>query len=128
MLYDPAALPVRTARTRTTELTEHALFARRADGSVLLQQTQGGRRSGFWQLPLRTERAVAGLPLLATHRYSITRYRVTLRVHLAPSSKLPPAAPGDHERWHNPAELAAAPVSAPFRRALDSLLAIEPNY
>jgi len=120
---DPAALPVRKPRPKVTEVTEHALLARRPDGSVLLQQAAGGRRSGLWHLPLRSEKSLAGLPLLATSRYTITRYRVTLHIHQATPDALPPAGQADLERWHKPAELAAAPMAAPFRRALDSLLA-----
>ena len=121
---EPAALPVRKPPARHTELTEHAIFARRPDGTVLLQQAGEGRRRGLWRLPLRLESSLAGLPLLATSRYTITRYRVTLHIHRADPAALPPAAADDHERWHNPAELAAAPMAAPFRRAADSLLAI----
>jgi len=120
---DPATLPVRKPRPKPTEVTEHALLARRPDGSVLLQPATGGRRNGLWQLPLRSEKSLAGLPLLHTSRYTITRYRVTLHIHQATPDALPPADQADLERWHKPAELAAAPMAAPFRRALDSLLA-----
>jgi A/G-specific adenine glycosylase len=124
---DPASLPVRKPRPKPTEVTEHSIFARRPDGSVLLQQTDGGRRSGLWQLPLRPEKSLACLPLLATSRYTITRYRVTLHVYAADPDSPPPAETDAREQWHDPATLDAAPMAAPFRKVLDSLLAKSSN-
>lgn len=119
----PAALPLRKPRPRPTRVVEHAVFARRADGAVLLQRAQGGRRDGLWQLPLRSAAAAARLPLLATTRYPITRFLVTLHIHAAP----PAARRRAGEAWQPPAALARLPLAAPFRRALDSLLANHPE-
>lgn len=120
---DPGALPLRKPRPRPTEIEEHALFARRDDGAVLLQRARGGRRDGLWQLPLRPPEPLADLPLVATTRYPITRYRVTLRIHRADPARVPPPPAGAEERWHPADRLARAPMAAPFRKALDSLLA-----
>ncbi len=123
---EPAALPVRKPRPRPTKVEEHAIFVRRPDGAVLLERMHGGRREGFWRLPLRAVEALAGLRRIATSQYSITRYRVTLHIHEADPEALPAAqadAGGSVERWHAVADLARLPVAAPFRRALDSLLA-----
>jgi A/G-specific adenine glycosylase len=117
----PADLPVRKPRAAVTDLTEHALFARRGDGAVLLQQARG-RREGLWQLPVRAA-GLSRLPLAATVRYSITRYRVTLHVHVVDPARVPAGPPELVEVWHPAASLPHLPMSAPFRRALQSLLA-----
>lgn len=119
---DPAALPARKPRPQATAVAEHALFCRRPDGALLLQQARG-RREGLWQLPVRTKAATAGLPLLQSFRYSITRYRVTLHVHACAPPALPAPDPGATEAWHPHSGLAALPMAAPFRKALHSLLA-----
>jgi len=127
---DPADLPLRKPRPRPTQTEEHAIFVRRPDGSVLLERMHGGRREGFWRLPLRPAEALAELPRISTTRYSITRYRVTLHVHEAPPESFPAPEPNGGkmaEKWHASAELAHLPIAAPFRRALNSLLANRPN-
>jgi A/G-specific adenine glycosylase len=128
---DPVSLPIRKPRPRPTQVEEHAIFARRPDGSVLLERMVGGRREGFWRLPLRPVAALSRLRCIATSRYSITRYRVTLHIHEADPEALPADEPQDGgkttERWHAPTDLAELPIAAPFRRALDSLLAKQHN-
>ena len=119
---DPAAFPVRKPRAAVTAVTEHALWCRRPDGAVLLQQARG-RREGLWQLPVRPAAAVTGLKLLGSFRYSITRYQVTLHVHAADPRHLPPPDHPNTETWHPLADLPALPLATPFRKALHSLLA-----
>ena len=127
---NPVDLPLRKPRPRPTQIEEHAIFVRRPDGSVLLEHMRGGRREGFWRLPLRPAEALTELPRISTTRYSITRYRVTLHVHEAPPGTFPaPESNGEKEaeKWHAATELSNLPIAAPFRRALNSLLANHPN-
>lgn len=117
----PHDLPRKKPRAGTTEVTEHVLFVRRPDGSVLLSQEQGKRRRGLWKLPERSAEAVADFPLLATHKYSITRYRVTLHIHECTPAAVPAPDPDHCEEFHRTADLATLPMPSPFRRALESL-------
>lgn len=118
---EPAALPVKSRATRVTAVDEHAIWLRRADGSILLHQESGERRTGLWKLPLREPASVRHLPVIAMQTYPITRYRVTLRVHDATraGSRIRPRA-GD--AWVAVDQLHALAIAAPFRKAIDRLL------
>ncbi len=112
---EPETLPTKRGKTTVTAVDEHAIWLRDADGRVLLHRERGRRREGLWKLPTREPAEIPGLPVLAELRYTITRYRVTLRVHAG-------GAPADGDEWKKPAELAALPMPSPFRRAVGRLL------
>jgi A/G-specific adenine glycosylase len=118
---NPSALPVKSRKVAVTAMDEHALWLRDAEGRLLLHHESGKRRTGLWKLPLRSASEIAGLPLLAEHRYAITRYRVNLRVHdgNAPGAEFH-AAEGD--TWTDPTEIPALALAAPFRRVIERLL------
>lgn len=116
----PERLPNKAAAAKITEVKEYAIWAT-LGGKVLLHQESGPRRKGLWKLPERKGRETARLPLLITTRYTITRYQVTLRVH-ACDGKKPMARPRQDESWHERSTLAALPMPAPYRRAIDDLL------
>lgn len=115
-----AALPVKSPARAVIPLTEHTIFAYRKH-EVLLHQEQGSRRRGLWKFPSRTEQECAGLPLVLKSQYTITHYRVTLRVYSDPGTE---ARQG--ETWHPKTDLASLPMPGPFRRALDELLSATP--
>ncbi len=113
---DPARLPVKARKTSITEVTEHVILAR-ANGAVLLEQETGKRRTGLWKLPVLPP-DLPELPLLLTTQYGITRYRVTLHVHmLAVAGK-----PAENQRLVPEAELSAIAMPSPYRRALAAAL------
>jgi A/G-specific adenine glycosylase len=118
---DPAALPVKQTRTQLTAVVEHALWLRDRLGRILLAQSSASRRTGLWQLPLRGGETVAELPLITELHYTITRYRVTLRVHDGSSIRnrfhLQPG-----EAWIRPSEITRLAMAAPFRKAVVRLL------
>jgi adenine-specific DNA glycosylase len=118
---DPGQLPLKARKATVTPLAEHALWLRDARGRILLHHESGSRRTGLWKLPLREPTEVQHLPVIAEHRYSITRYRVTLRVHAAAASQ-PCARPRDGDRWVAPEDLPGLAMAAPFRRVLSRLL------
>ena len=104
------------------EIDEHAIFLDK-HGKVLLCQQGKGRREGMWRLPLRGESA-ASLPLMHWRKYGITRYRVTLWVHAAPSSRVRKALlEKESARVIPHDDLANLPMPSPYRRALNALLA-----
>jgi A/G-specific adenine glycosylase len=116
---DPDSLPVKSPRAVITQISEHVIFLRSDDG-VLLECETGSRRTGLWKLPTVPTAFENHLPpvLLKAH-YGITRYKVTLWVHQAPSDPI---------KWSPAcaviplAELQATPMPSPYRRALDQLL------
>ena len=118
---NPAELPVKARKTAITAVDEHALWLRDADGRLLLHHEAGKRRTGLWKLPLREASELGHLPLLAEHRYAITRYRVKLKVHDGNAGgAIFHADPGDS--WVEPSEVPAMAMAAPFRRVVERLL------
>jgi A/G-specific adenine glycosylase len=115
---DPESLPVRKPRPKTVEMDEHCAWIVR-DGEVLLEQQTGRRWRGMWRLPILSE-PHTGLPL-AKLRYPFTNHRVNLSVFpgtiplfLAPS-----------QRWFALSELEQIAMTAPHRKVLKKLLALD---
>lgn len=118
---EPERLPMKRQKTVTTAVDEHALWLRDKQGRLLLHRESAKRREGLWKLPTREAAAISSLPVLDSHHYSITRYRVTLRVH--DGSRLRKNfRPADDEVWHAPDELLALAMPSPFRRVIERLL------
>jgi A/G-specific adenine glycosylase len=118
---DPAGLPVKARKVALTAIGEHALWLRDDHGRLLLHQEAGRRRTGLWKLPLREAADIAPLPLLAEHRYTITRYRVTLRVYNGNATDTP-CRPHPGDSWVDPDEVPVLAMAAPFRRVVERLL------
>lgn len=117
----PDSLPVKTPKRAMEKVDTHVLWARDSAGQVLLYQEQGKRRQGLWKLPERAAADVSPLPQIATHRYTITRFQVTLHLHaINPADPL--ATPRDGEAWHSPFAIAELPMPSPYRRAVEELL------
>lgn len=117
----PETLPVKTPKRAAEKVDTHVLWARDASGRILLHQEQGKRRQGLWKLPERPQADISHLPEIATRRYVITRFQVTLHLHAADPAE-PVARPREHEHWHAPEALAALPMPSPYRRAAEELL------
>lgn len=113
----PESLPVKAKRTVVTEVTEHALWSRSSDGTLLLHCENGARRKGLWRLPLREPEVLADAPVIHEMSYGITRYRVRLLVHERQEAS---ALAGD--AWVAPEDLESYPMAAPHRKALRALL------
>jgi A/G-specific adenine glycosylase len=119
---EPEQLPVKRQKTSITAVDEHALWLRDKNGRLLLHREGGKRREGLWKLPTREAAEISPLPLLAEHRYTITRYRVTLRVHdgtgLGKNFR-----PAEDEIWQDADAVLALAMPSPFRRVIERLLA-----
>jgi A/G-specific adenine glycosylase len=113
----PEDLPNRKKRVEITPITEHAVWAKNADGHILLHQESGSRRRGLWKLPLRSEQECAAFPIILSSSYGITRYKVSLHVHLASEIELQ-----EGDEWLSEEQLPALAMAAPFRKALEKLL------
>jgi A/G-specific adenine glycosylase len=117
---EPGILPQKKQKSVVTKVDEHALWIRDKKGRLLLHREGGKRREGLWKLPTREAAEISALPLLDEHRYTITRYRVTLRVHdgarLGKNFKA-----SEDEVWRKPEEILALPMPSPFRRVIERL-------
>lgn len=112
----PAELPVKSKRIELTDVAEH-VFLHVTEGTVLLEQETGNRRTGLWKLPaLPAEEKHP--PLLHKARYGITRYRVDLHVHQPPAE----VQPGASQHYIPLADLPSIPMPSPYRRALTAAI------
>lgn len=118
---EPEALPVKGRKTAITEVEEHVLWMRDRKGRILLHQEAGARRTGLWKLPVREASECRGMPEIAMHRYGITRYRVTMRVHDAGIAATG-FRPADGDAWKSPDDLAGLALAAPFRKVVERLM------
>ena len=118
---EPERLPVKRQKIVIRAVDEHALWLRDRQGRLLLHREAGKRREGLWKLPTREASQIAKLPVLDEHRYTITRYRVTLRVHdgaaLAEAFET-----AEHEVWQEAEAVLALAMPSPFRRSIERLL------
>ncbi|MDD5350168.1 MAG: A/G-specific adenine glycosylase [Chthoniobacteraceae bacterium] len=113
---EPETLPLKRPRPKTVEMEEHCGWIVQ-EGRVLLEQQTGKRWRGLWRLPLLTE-PHSGQPLASLY-YPFTHHRV----HLCVFPGTTPLFLAENQRWFTLAELEAAPMPAPHRRALQKLLA-----
>jgi A/G-specific adenine glycosylase len=118
---EPENLPVKRQKTTITAIDEHALWLQDPGGRLLLHREQAKRREGLWKLPTRQAAEISSLPVLDEHSYTITRYRVTLRVHDGASLR-ESLSPQSGESWHEPEDVLALAMPAPFRRVIERLL------
>ena len=118
---EPELLPVKRQKTIITETDEHALWLRDECGRLLMHRENGKRRQGLWKLPTREAAEISHLPVLDEHRYTITRYRVTLRTHDGSAWRRKFQA-AENEIWQNEAEILALAMPSPFRRVIERLL------
>jgi len=116
----PELLPLKRQKTTITAVDEHALWIRDKKGRILMHRESAKRREGLWKLPTRPASEIAGLPVMEEERYTITRYRVTLRVHDGSSGKKAFPA-GQDEEWHSPDQVLALAMPSPFRRVIARL-------
>ncbi len=118
---DPGRLPVKRSKAVITAIDEHALWLRDGNGRILLHREGGRRREGLWKLPTRGAAEISTLPVLDEHRYTITRYRVTLRVHdgsgMTENFRLEAG-----EVWQEADDVMALAMPSPFRRAIGRLI------
>ncbi len=122
----PELLPVKRQKTAITAVDEHALWLRDRKGRLLLHREGGKRREGLWKLPTREAAEISHLPLLDEERYSITRYRVTLRVHDGMAVRKNFQVAPD-EVWQDADAVLPLAMPSPFRRAIMRLLGESQN-
>jgi A/G-specific adenine glycosylase len=118
---EPELLPIKRQKTTITAVDEHALWLSDSQGRILMHREGAKRREGLWKLPTRDVTEISKLPILTELNYTITRYRVTLRVH--DGAKLKGAFQlTDGEAWQAPENILALAMPSPFRKAIERLL------
>ena len=117
---EPECLPHKRQKVAITKVDEHALWLLDGGGRLLLHREAGKRREGLWKLPTRAAAEVSVLPVLAEICYTITRYRVTLRVH--DGSQLGGFYPADGEQWQILEDVLGLAMPSPFRRVIEQML------
>lgn len=114
---NPERLPLKAPRKPTQPLEENAAWIR-LNGRVLLEQHTGRRSKGLWKLP--------SLPTPPSHAprfeatYPFTHHKVSLRVFETPPNVL--ALTSAHQWFTENTLLQEAPLTAPHRRAIQTLL------
>ena len=119
----PDRLPLRKPRAKTTRVDEHVRLVIDG-GKLLLQQESGQRRGGLWKFPELSESRLGTAELLHEMKYSITRYRVTLRVYAdqrRPRGARELEGEGEVQAWFTRDELESLPMPSPYRKALVAL-------
>lgn len=110
----PELLPVKTAKPSVT-LAEHWdiwLFTPR--GLLMEQQPPTARHAGMFRLPRRPQSIAESFPHLCDQSYSVTRYKVTRHLHLAPPSL--ESLPG--EQFIPVDRLSDVPMASPDRKLI----------
>lgn len=116
-------IPVKAGKAAVTRRVERVgVFTR--DGRILLAREQGSRRRGLWRLPELTEEQASDLEECFRFPYSITRYRVDLRVFAGTPGALDALGEGGDlpggADWHPFAGGAGLPpLGSPYRRAIE---------
>ncbi len=114
----PAALPIKRPRLPTKLLKEYHSFAAR--GSRVLLEQSVDRWRGMWILPRLAD--VPHSQPLHSSEFPFTHHRVTLAVFKRPATCRTTA----RQRWFPIRAIESLPMPSPHRRALASLLPIQP--
>lgn len=114
---EPEKLPIKKPPVAITCLHEYAIFCQDSAGRILLHQESGKRRNGLWKLPLRSAPDFAKIEPIDQSEYTITRYRVFLKVYLIEDADSVRMLEGD--AWIHPERLNELPFAAPFKRAIE---------
>ncbi len=110
-------LPVKLPKKEITATEHRDILCVRENCILLEKQSAGKRHEGMYRLPRRSEAETVTLPLLATQKYSITRYKVTRRLYQADNK----VCPRESEQWISLTELPAIPLASPDRKILQKL-------
>lgn len=113
----PAELPVKLPKKGITAVEHRDILCVRDEAILLEKQSEGKRHEGMYRLPRREMQEVSTLPLLATQKYSITRYKVTRYLYRAAEVTVLQTG----EQWLPLAELPDIPLASPDRKILKKL-------
>lgn len=113
----PAELPKKLPKKELIHTEHHDIWVLTEAGLLLEKQADDKRHAGMYRLPQRPAESVAGLPLMATQKYSVTRYRVTRRLYNGTG-----ITPAKTETFIPLCRLAEIPLASPDRKLLNRFL------
>lgn len=113
----PEELPVKLPKKEITATEHRDILCVRENCILLEKQSAGKRHEGMYRLPRRSVSETASLPLLATQKYSITRYKVTRHLYQADNN----VSPNESEQWIPLTKLPVIPLASPDRKILQKL-------
>ncbi|NNE91298.1 MAG: A/G-specific adenine glycosylase [Verrucomicrobiales bacterium] len=116
---DLGALPKKQGKIVIENKTEDVGFFFQ-DDRIFLSQEQGSRRKGMWRLPSIVPRP--GRKELFTVHYTITKYRVEMRVYKGVNENLPERIQENGGWFEAPEETDSLAIPSPDRRALKILI------
>ncbi len=114
----PGTLPRKKQKRAILAIEEHALWHIKGN-TILLAQPTGGRREGFWQLPLREAETLAHLDPVDQSKYTITHHRVQVSVYDMRGQ--PKLDLQNNEEWVPLENLDQIPISTPYRKIIQRL-------
>lgn len=117
---NPEQIPVKSNRKMSTEIVRAALL-HLVSGGITLQLSEGPHWRGMWTLPL-LDSEPKNRNLLHEEFYTVTRYRVTLRVFEGADQDLSKLK---NCRTVNLDELENLPLAVPHRRAINRMISLE---
>lgn len=115
---NPAALPVKLPKKAVTTLEHWDIWLLTPQGLLMEKQEEGERHAGMYRLPQRPKESTLALPHLRDQKYSVTRYKVTRHLHLAPAD----TAPRPGECFIPLASLPTTPMASPDRKLVNALI------
>ncbi len=110
----PAELPKKLPKIPVTRAEHHDILLITDEGLLMERQSNGKRHEGLYRLPQRSLAEVDGLEFIDEQHYSVTRYKVTRRLYLAPAGY--PARAG--ESFIPLSRLAETPMASPDRKII----------
>lgn len=111
-------LPIKKAKRAVTRKVERVGILVRK-GKILLTKEAGSRRKGLWRLPELTEAETSDLEESFRMDYSITRFRVTLVVHILGGPTVEQIRFSGEEEWFRLGPEDGLPaLGAPYRKAI----------
>ncbi len=114
----PETLPVKLPKKAITAAEHHDILLIK-DNALLMEKQAGGKRhEGMYRLPRRTAETCQALKYLCEQKYSITRYKVTRHLYLAPATT--PVQGGEVFIPLN--HLSATPMASPDRKIIEKHL------
>lgn len=115
--------PAPSQRAKTTARRFRASLIRK-NGSILLRKRAAGQvNAGYWELPndeVATPAKATSQPL-CTIKHTITRYRMTLEVHVGEKTELPNC------KWLKISDLNKIPLVSSHAKALEKIGLLQPR-
>ncbi len=114
----PEKLPVKMSKPTVVSAEHWDIWLLSERGLLMEQQPATARHAGMYRLPRRPREHAMPLPHICDQHYTVTRYKVTRHLHLAPASeRVMPT-----EQFIPIEQLEAVPLASPDRKIVRLML------